>query len=668
MVCETRVNSRWRWALAGIAILLSARIFCWACADARSAKPERKWNHDIIYFVMTDRFLDGDPSNNVPEGSDPALYDESQTDVNKYHGGDLRGLELGLKDGYFNDLGVTAIWITPPVRNAWYSRFDQGGAKTGYHGYWAQDFLDIDPHLVSKTNLSGDAYPEGREGRMQHYRDFINLAHQRNIKVIQDVVCNHVGPLFYYDANGDGKFNKCDEHEWIAPYKETGFYDDAKWADVPKWNLEETEPVGPQTILGDLVKTTNIFGDLKAYGRKGFDPCDLGSTDGKELTCDFYGCRDFWTAPNSPDFDRLVDQFVEIYSFYVKTVGVDGLRVDTVRHVHRDFWDAFTERLRERLGQDASKLIMFGEAYDWDAQGFGRFTYRQDYPTHKEPCFDSMLNFEFCCAVRKYLRVSGAAYGSPEMMEKMIGDMESTSLNPTGGLDGLNARQKMVDFIDNHDGLNRFLVRDASEDNNRLALGLALTMQGIPCIYYGSEVPLRDAKGAIGQEGETGRLTLAGHEKAEVLCANRKTDTFRAVAALAKLRTTLPALAEGDINCLWRDSQDSPEDDGVFAFARYTMSGEQVDTGQTVVVVVNANLEKKAYTGYADNSMKLVTRGGQPAVCQGEELVQVYGADSPDRSFEVHWGSSGLPEARLAVTPKSINIFVTRRANTSHKN
>ena len=99
-------------------------------------------------------------------------------------------MELALESGYFNALGVTALWITPPVRNVWYSAFDSNDApKTGHQGYWSQDFLDIDPHLVSARSLDGQReYPDSREGRMQHYKDFVELAHSRGIKVIQDIV------------------------------------------------------------------------------------------------------------------------------------------------------------------------------------------------------------------------------------------------------------------------------------------------------------------------------------------------------------------------------------------------------------------------------------------------------------------------------------------------
>ncbi len=158
---------------------------------------DRPWEQDIIYFMMTDRFHDGDRANNQVAGARRGIYDPKQKHTDLYHGGDFRGIEKALQAEYFNDLGVTAIWITPPVKNVWYTRYDMGDApKTGYHGYWAQDFLDIDPHLTSSTSLDGRPYPPGREGRLQHYRDLVQLAHTKGIKIIQDIVCNHAGPVF----------------------------------------------------------------------------------------------------------------------------------------------------------------------------------------------------------------------------------------------------------------------------------------------------------------------------------------------------------------------------------------------------------------------------------------------------------------------------------------
>ena len=126
-----------------------------------------------------------------------------------------------------------------------------------------------------------------------------------------------------------------------------------KWADIPAWNQMRTQPGGPQTILGRAVKTTGVLAQFDAYGRKGFSDDSLGKSDGTERKCDFFALRDIWTDPKGPHFDELVNEFVEIYAFYLETIGVDGLRIDTVKHVHRGFWDAFTARLRTRLGPEA---------------------------------------------------------------------------------------------------------------------------------------------------------------------------------------------------------------------------------------------------------------------------------------------------------------------------
>ena len=131
-------------------------------------------------------------------------------------GGDLRGLEKAVASGYFNDLGVTTLWLTPVVKNVWLSSYDSGGCKTSYHGYWAQDWLDIDPHLTSAASLDGKPYSDSPEGRMQHYRDFVKLAQSKGLKVIQDVVLNHAGPVFYYDANGDDVFDVTKKEEWLT--------------------------------------------------------------------------------------------------------------------------------------------------------------------------------------------------------------------------------------------------------------------------------------------------------------------------------------------------------------------------------------------------------------------------------------------------------------------
>ena len=554
----------------------------------------RPWTEEVLYFALTDRFHDGDPANNVPAGSDPALYDPTQKEIGKYHGGDLRGLELAIRGGYFKELGVTALWITPPVRNVWRSGSGRRWSA-GYHGYWAQDFLDIDPHLTSAVSLDGNAYPEGAEGRMQHYRDFVALAHAKGLKVVQDVVLNHAGPVFGYDMNGNGSFDLQASDEWNQPFQRNGYRDNAVWGNEPRWSLARTQPDGPRTLLGHRIATSGVLADLSTYGRKGGSGSSLSKTDGEEVECDFHNLRDFWTAPGGGHFDKLVDEFVEIYAFYLLDVGVDGLRLDTVKHVHHEFWDAFTERLRKRLGIAAKDKLIFGEVYDGDPTVAGRYTWRSDAPAKSGPCLDSVLDFSLCFAMRDYLRREGSAYGDGRKIEKAMRNLQEGEqngrpfYNPNPGPDGKNSRQKSVSFIENHDGLNRFRVRGVTEECHELAQALLLAMPGIPCLYYGAETAMQDTSSGTDQNSEGGRITLFPKSGGSVMSKLKDSDSFRSIARMTALRREIPALREGRFEPLWVDNASNNSDDGVFAFAR--VSGKE-----RVLVVVNASSEERRPT------------------------------------------------------------------------
>ena len=542
----------------------------------------------------------------------------------------------------------------------WNSTYDLGGPKTGYHGYWAQDFLDIDPHWTSRRSLDGTRdYPDTRDGRMQHYKDFVALAHAQGVKVIQDIVCNHAGPVFFYDANGNGKFDADSRAEWIQPYKADGFYENAAWADHPAWNQVRTGPGGPRTVLGRTVKTTGALAQLDAYGRRGFSDDSLGKSDGTELKCDFFALRDFRTAPDSPGFGRLVDEFVEIYAFYIEEIGIDGLRIDTVKHVDHEFWDAFTERLRARVGPErAKRLLLFGEVYDGNAAKVGAYSYRADYPRHREPCLDSLLNFTFCFATREFLRSTAGQSGDPHPLERAFKAMfgkqgDRPNFNDTPGLDGLDSRAKIVNFVENHDGLNRFRVAGIGERQNLLAQALMLTAPGIPCLYYGTEAALQDANGKPGRDSETGRLTFVPEGSPEHFDATRKTPAFQTIAALTALRRELPALHDGALSPLWCDSRDAAADDGIFAFARHTRD-------DAVIVVINASDHPSA-TRANEHRMKLLSESGKPLLREGDRLeaLSIAGLDTPAPPARIEW-RDGFPEAELVIPPQTLAIFHVR--------
>jgi len=626
---------------------------------------DRAWNEEVIYFVLTDRFFDGDPGNNRPDGSDPDLYDPTQSSIDLYHGGDFRGLELALQSGYFNELGVTAIWITPPVRNTWYSEFDSADRpKTGYHGYGTQDFRDIDPHLVSDKSLDGSFdYPNTREGRLAHYRDLVDLAHSKGIKIIQDIVCNHVGPVFYYDSNRNQRFDLMRKEEWIQPFMDEGFHPHTRWADEAEWNLLPTRPTQSVELFGRKVEINDAFADFSTYGRKGFSPDSLTRSNGEEVVCDFLSLRDFWTAPDSAHFEELVDNFVEIYAFYIETIGVDGLRIDTVKHVHHKFWDAFTERLRERIGPEtAREVILFGEVYDGSPEALGRYTYRADWPASEQPSIDSLLNFQFCYAVRDYLRTGDDSFGTARGVADALQALQPTSppgrmrpyFNQTPGPDGLNASEKTILFAENHDGINRFRVRGVSARRNLLANALALTLPGIPCLYYGTEAALHDTEAGVDEDAETGRMTFVPRKDPGSIQAVRRSEDFRNLANLIDLRKRSPALTSQATHPLWIDLPRTDDDDGIFAFLRGRANDEPI------LVVVNAS-DRSATTSGPDTWMRLTDASGIPFLKKGRSLEAIPWESGPNATHRnprvnLKWEEK-VPFAKITAPPENVLFF-----------
>jgi glycosidase len=285
---------------------------------------------------------------------------------------------------------------------------------------------------------------------------------------------------------------------------------------------------------------------------------------------------------------------------------VDGLRIDTVKHVHQPFWDAFTERLRQKLGPAAAEKLLFGEIYDGNPATLGRYTWRTDWQTRKEPALDAVLDFNFCFNAREYLRKPGKNYGSAHALEKSLatrtGDDPSNGrpfYNPNPGADGLNAQQKIITFIENHDGLNRFRAAGVTALRNRLAQGLVMTLPGIPCLYYGTEFALLDEGGKVGEDGETGRMMFYPRRDGPALDEVKSSRSFSEIKALSDLRAKLPVLRTGKLVPLWVDSGSGSEDDGVFAFARAADDGSSF-----AVVVINASDEPRV-TGAGEMAMQL---------------------------------------------------------------
>jgi cyclomaltodextrin glucanotransferase len=236
---------------------------------------------ETIYFILTDRFFDGDESNN--KGKTDELFDPTKTDWFKYWGGDLRGIIKKLD--YLKNMGITAIWITPVFHQIDHAIDANGTKMTAYHGYWAQDFKRIDEHLVDS-----DDDIQAFKNNDTVFDELIAALHKRKMKLILDIVCNHSNP------HAEGGFSELyDDGKLIASYSE----DNGSWfhhmGDVRNWN-------------------------------------DLSQIQSNDLC----GLSDF--NEESIDFRNYIKESIKLWL----GKGVDALRVDTVKHMPIWFWQEFT--------------------------------------------------------------------------------------------------------------------------------------------------------------------------------------------------------------------------------------------------------------------------------------------------------------------------------------
>ncbi|HUI52399.1 MAG TPA: alpha-amylase family glycosyl hydrolase [Terriglobales bacterium] len=285
---------------------------------------------DVLYLIMPDRFADGDLSNDPP-ASAPGTYDRSNPRA--YHGGDLRGVRDHLS--YLKDLGVTALWLTPIVKN---------GSAQDYHGYGAVDLYAVDPHL----------------GSLADYQDLVSAAHKDGIKIFFDAVPNHVGPLNPWVQNPPLP-------DWFhgTPQKHLDSFSPVK---PSFYGIESHEPIGndPFEALADPHAPESLRRNL---------------TDGW-----FFGI-----LPDLNTENPVVQQYLLQNSiWWIESSGLDGFRVDTVPYVSRKFWSGWTSGLH-RVYPD---LSTFGEVFhpnpeitsffvggkkDWDGVDTGLSTVF-DYP------------------------------------------------------------------------------------------------------------------------------------------------------------------------------------------------------------------------------------------------------------------------------------------------
>ncbi|RAJ42835.1 pullulanase-type alpha-1,6-glucosidase [Kitasatospora sp. SolWspMP-SS2h] len=505
--------------------------------------------HDLtreqFYFVLPDRFANGSTGNDtggitggrLENGLDPA-------DKGFYHGGDLKGLIDRLD--YIQDLGTTAIWMAPIFKN----QPVQGtgaDASAGYHGYWITDFTQVDPHFGTNAQL----------------KELIDKAHKRGIKVFFDVITNHTADVIdyaekTYDYRSEGAYPTLDADG--KPVDETAVADArAQWPDTGKDSFPYT-PVF-RDKAGTTAKTPSWLNDPSLYHNRGNSTfVGESATEG-----DFSGLDDLDTQ--NPE---VVAGMEKIYRQWVAETGVDGFRIDTVKHVNLAFWEQWAPALKQFAAEHGNKkFFMFGEVYSGDP------AVTSPYVTRGK--LQATLDFAFQEAARAYVSQNGSAKALSALYAQ---DYRYTTADTDA--------YELPTFLGNHDmgRFGSFLRSDdpgASNDallaKDRLADELQFLTRGQPVVYYGDEQGFTGAGGDKDARQDMFASKTPSYNTDTVIGGapgskdryGEDGALYRGIAGLAKLRKDNPALADGAQ--VERYAADGP---GVYAFSRIDAK-EQVE-------------------------------------------------------------------------------------------
>lgn len=532
----------------------------------RSRLPE----DELIYFLLPDRFANGDAANDRGDlKGDRLVTGFDPTSPGFYHGGDLKGL-TGKLD-YIQGLGATAVWVAPVFRN----KAVQGarrGASAGYHGYWITDFDHVDPHLGTDAD----------------FKALVDAAHRRGMKVYMDIVINHTADVIRYRECVDGA-HCAYRSRGAFPYGRQGGPDGrainpgfaGDQIMTPENFARLTDPdyaYHPYVPAEEAhAKSPDWLNDIHLYHNRG-----SSTFKGESSTMgDFGGLDDLMT-----ENPRVLSGMIDIYGGWIDRFGIDGFRIDTAQHVNPEFWQGFVPAILARAkAAGIPHFHIFGEVATEgdaaaDAAKLAQHTRVDGLP--------AVLDFSFRDAV--IATVAGG--GGTDNFARMY-------FNDPLYANGFATANELPTFVSNHDA-GRFAaeVRKAfplasDEEALRrvvLAHAMMLTLRGVPTIYAGDE------QGFVGhgpdQQAREDQFashtpdylddhllgTRTGHEVAHW---DARHPIYRAIAELAGIRATTPALRRG--RQVVRLAEEKP---GLLAVSRFDPS-----TGREVLLVFNTGFE-----------------------------------------------------------------------------
>lgn len=495
------------------------------------------WRDHWIYFLMVDRFRNPNKKPNYK-------WDDPYCD--KFQGGTLNGI-TGKLD-YIKSLGAGAIWITPPFKNCIF--------EETYYGYGVQDFLAIEPRFAS------DGTPETAELELQN---LILQAHAHGLYVIFDIVLNHAGNVFLYRKDGQ----LYSDLVWReAPYE-------VMWRDEQgkgKWSLPPEDCAPDACVWPKELRSNKCF---RQRGQGGESGGDFGPL--KELLTEFYEYKDGYY------YHAVWDTLIKAFSYIIAKYDVDGFRIDTLKYIERDFARNFGNAMREfALGIGKKNFFTFGEVWDDEAKitrYIGRYSSDEDGIIGVDAALDFPLFGKLSGTIKGFIEPAEVARIFEERKQYQKSHI---------GYHG-EAGKFFVTFLDNHDQHERFYYQEEQDKKKydhqvSSGVGALFTMQGIPCLYYGTEQGLHGR----GDRLEAVREALWGNDN-----GGFKDDHafYRVIQELSRIRAEEPALRYGrqyfrEISQNKRDFNISADKGGVMAYSR-------ILNDQEILIAINTHINNK---------------------------------------------------------------------------
>jgi alpha-amylase len=438
------------------------------------------WENANLYFLLTDRFNNGDTSNDVN-------FDRTKEPgkLRGFEGGDLKGITQKINDGYFSDLGINAIWMTPIVENI-HDGTDEGtGLSYGFHGYWAKDWTVIDPNFGTKEDL----------------KELVAAAHDKGIRVLLDAVINHTGPVTEKDPVWPSDWVRTEPQCTYDTYKNTIVCTLVKNLPDIRTDSNDAVELPPQLVA-----------KWKGEGRY--------EQEVKELDA-FFERTGYPRAPRFYIMKWLTD--------YITEFGIDGYRVDTVKHTEEYVWQEFKKECDVAFAEfkknnpdkvmDDNPFYLVGEVYNYGISGGQFYDFGDKKVNYFDKAFTSLINFE--------LKWNSAQMEKDAVFVKY----DSILNNQLKGYSTLN-------YLSSHDDGQPF---DANRTNTIKAGTMLLLTPGASQTYYGDE----SARSLV-IEGTQGDATLRSFMNWDALSTDENAkNTLAHYQKLGTFRANHPSVGAG---------------------------------------------------------------------------------------------------------------------------